>query len=346
MNLKPIAFLALVTALLSATANADEFCVADGNAFDLALSASNGNGEADVIRMQAGDYRRNAGSGFYTGVGAGQALEISGGWSAGCGSQSRDPALTQIHGDGLRRGLRIDAAGGAGNVIVSNLSFVAGFATTLEMAGGLVINGLSGYSGDILIERNIFRGNNGSAQSGGLYVTRGATTTVRGNLFIYNMGTSSGGAYLNPAGGIGFVSNNTFGYNSSPESSLSNPGGLRHDGSGVLDVVNNLFVGNSNGLGAHDVHILPGDSFLNNRYGFIAAMPAMSAGNTTADPQIIDQTGNFRLQDGSPLIDAGFAPVPGERTQFDLDGQPRVIGAAIDIGAYEKSDVLFFNDFE
>jgi hypothetical protein len=341
-----IARIALVSGLFANTVLAHEFCVADSGAFELALSASNGNGEPDLIRMQEGDFRRDNSTGYYTAVGPGQSLEISGGWNAGCNSQSRDPNLTQIHGDGLRRVLRIDMAAGAGNVAVSNLTIVSGQATSLQMSGGLVIMGLTGYTGDIRVERSIFKGNRSGAESGGLTITRGGTITVRGNLFSFNEGSTSGAVYINPGSGIGFVTNNTFAYNSSTQSSMSNPGGLRHEGAGVVDVVNNLFVGNSNGIGALDLNIPIADGFINNRYDVITNMPATAAGNTTVDPKIIDPSGNFRLRDDSPMIDAGFTPVPGSYALHDLAGQPRVIGGAIDIGAYEKSDVLFFNDFE
>jgi predicted outer membrane repeat protein len=56
-------------------------------------------------------------------------------------------------------------------------------------------------------------------------------------------------------------------------------------------------------------------------------------GNITNDPVLIDRTGgNFRLQTSSPCINAGggFALSP-----IDLDGRPRIVGAKIDMGAYE-----------
>ena len=46
-------------------------------------------------------------------------------------------------------------------------------------------------------------------------------------------------------------------------------------------------------------------------------------------------TSDFRLQVGSPAIDAGTAAFGVAAT--DLDGNSRTLGAVVDIGSYEKS---------
>src|SRR5262249_34240650 len=54
--------------------------------------------------------------------------------------------------------------------------------------------------------------------------------------------------------------------------------------------------------------------------------------------------GNFHLQPGSPCIDVGNSAVvtsppflmdPTNTFIIDLDGNPRIVGAAVDLGAYE-----------
>jgi hypothetical protein len=61
-------------------------------------------------------------------------------------------------------------------------------------------------------------------------------------------------------------------------------------------------------------------------------------GNLDVDPRFTDaQAGNYRLRPGSRCINAGdpeFVPEPGET---DLDGDPRVRGWRVDMGAYEAS---------
>ena len=44
---------------------------------------------------------------------------------------------------------------------------------------------------------------------------------------------------------------------------------------------------------------------------------------------------NYRLKAGSPCIDKGTTNPPVNTTGPDLDGKTRVVGAGIDLGAYE-----------
>lgn len=56
-------------------------------------------------------------------------------------------------------------------------------------------------------------------------------------------------------------------------------------------------------------------------------------GNISAPPAFVDLArGNLRLQTNSPCIDAGISLFVGSA---DLDGRPRIVGARVDMGAYE-----------
>jgi hypothetical protein len=59
-------------------------------------------------------------------------------------------------------------------------------------------------------------------------------------------------------------------------------------------------------------------------------------GNLDLDPKYLDATHNdLRLSPNSPAIDAGDATLLPPGLLFDLEGNPRRIGANVDMGAYE-----------
>jgi len=63
-------------------------------------------------------------------------------------------------------------------------------------------------------------------------------------------------------------------------------------------------------------------------------MPDDNFGNFTDDPMLVDPDANdFHLQSGSPCINAGFNGFVATRT--DLDGNQRISGGTVDVGAYE-----------
>jgi len=83
-----------------------------------------------------------------------------------------------------------------------------------------------------------------------------------------------------------------------------------------------------------------GNSILN--FCCTESMPANGVGNITSAPLFINEFGgNFRLQSNSPCINTGlntFAPAgPG------LDGNPRIVGGTVDMGAYEFQSLSLIN---
>jgi len=69
-------------------------------------------------------------------------------------------------------------------------------------------------------------------------------------------------------------------------------------------------------------------------YSCTTPLPTNGVGNITNAPMFLDPaSGNLRLQSNSPCINAGNNSQVTNAT--DLDGNPRVVGGSVDMGAYE-----------
>lgn len=203
------------------------------------------------------------------------------------------------------------------------------------------------------------------SQGGAIYNASGSAPTITGCVFTGNAGFRGGAMYISLSdGGVPpvTVTNCIFDNNTS----------IRHgaavfaqfDG-GALHLVNSVFYGNrvdSNGDGNGEGAVVYNDR------GDVLLVNAIAWGNTGSviynentaivvraqysdveggyggladmniddDPLFVDAPAkNFRLQSGSPCIDAGTSTGTVAIPDADLDGTPRPIGASHDMGAYE-----------
>jgi hypothetical protein len=125
------------------------------------------------------------------------------------------------------------------------------------------------------------------------------------------------------------------------------PGVSSYGGATLGCVLNNCtLVGNSADNGAGDAFSVlnncivyynngAGGSYYSSTLNYSCTTPDPGGScNITNAPLFLDQVnGNYRLQPGSPCINAGRnARAPSGP---DLDGNPRIVGGTVDIGAYE-----------
>jgi parallel beta helix pectate lyase-like protein len=229
-----------------------------------------------------------------------------------------------------------------GNVIESNQA---------RRGGGIFIDNATAST--VGIRRNVLRSND--ARSGGGMFSKasgGSVTTIVDNLLVGNgsddAGAQGGGIAGSAVGTGGFsISNNTLSGNAVP---AGNGGALWLDdtGSTYANVAsNNILAGNSalhgGGIDHTAFHrMIRNNDFTGNTGGNLynaGGSGATIVGSLFSDPQFVSPAqGNYRLQTGSPCIDAAF---PADAPANDLDGFPRPFDgdgnqtAVSDVGAHE-----------
>jgi hypothetical protein len=246
-------------------------------------------------------------------------------------------------------GIKISGASAAiveANVIADNsLTGGDGGGISLFAAGAPVIR-------NNVIARNSVSGVSPAAQGGGIWIVNQSDALIVQNLIVGNSAGEGGGVYwLVPSGARGpRLVNNTIADNLATVAGRGSA--VFADGFDVnAALVNNVLVGaagqtalhcgdfndaNAPVIHANDVFTPDGPA-----YGGICADQTDLNGNLSADPAFMNPSaGDYRVQAGSPVIDAGYssaADVPA----IDLDGAPRVVdgdgdGAVVDMGAYER----------
>jgi autotransporter-associated beta strand protein/predicted outer membrane repeat protein len=168
--------------------------------------------------------------------------------------------------------------------------------------------------------------------------------------FSGNSATVSGGAVLNREGSVPAFTNCTFSANTAGDQGggIASAGNYSNQMPYNLTATNCIFWGNrdDDGTGeAAQIYQDAGASAVN--YSCVQGWTGSlgGAGNTGADPRFVDADGadnlagtaddDLRLQPGSPCIDAGDKTALPPGTTTDLDGNARIVGANVDMGAYE-----------
>ena len=349
-----VALICLLVALGADRAQAAQFCVGTSAELQQALDTSVTNGESNDIRVVIGLHVAPPNGFVYLDSStAPRSLRISGGWIPvlfnPCGTRSGAALDTRISGNDLARAMLI-RPGEQTDLIVEGLTFEDGMLEGQPdgRGAGLWVQATSASTGDVTIRDNIFRRNRADTFGGGLEAGGAGAFTIRNNLFIANSACSNAAASLTANSLVPtFVINNTVVYNFLRADCSGGSGGLRIGGSAEVLIANNIFWDNQ----AIDLALqTPNAILVANDYLVLSGTPpASSSMNVSVDPLFDFPVQGFRPSADSPLIDLGVMPQPGDAWQLsalDLDGRQRVLGSAVDLGAYELSDRIFEDGFE
>ena len=225
---------------------------------------------------------------------------------------SGNTATKSTAGGGVGGGVLLENGAACNSCIISNNSASINGGGGVELAGGGRLNNST-------ICRNTTGGGGGGVQ----FENNGGAAN---NCLVYanTAGDRGGGAYLN-AGGV--MNNCTLAGNTSTLDSDDGGGAWLTDG-GTL---NNCIVSGNTQDGAWNIGVSGAGTTV--RY---TCSPGLSgSGNLTNAPLFVNAAANnYRLLAGSPCIDAGTNEA-WMTSAVDLDGNPRLVGANVDMGAYE-----------
>ncbi len=215
------------------------------------------------------------------------------------------------------------------NIVMGNLALDAG--------GGL-------YGGVGVVESNQIRSNIAGGAGGGFVVSRCCPgLTIRSNLIVNNLaGGNGGGLMFQQSGAI--LEGNTVAANTA----VGAGGGLWVEG-GAFNATNTIIWGNRTYQAGTNLFLRAQStgrlsySVLESHAGSVvvdaSSRLVIGVSVTSTDPGFVDAAGgDFHLEPQSPLVDAGVRPVPAAA---DFEGNPRRLGASVDIGADEVGSQVY-----
>ncbi|MBN2135927.1 MAG: hypothetical protein JW737_09365 [Acidobacteria bacterium] len=218
--------------------------------------------------------------------------------------------------------------------------------------GGVYYNWIGAYS----LESNVISHNRAARNGGGLFLGGSFEMDVINNIFYSNRANANGGG-VHCVGSALYFMNNCFVKNYSE----LNGGGISITSS-LISLINNIFWEDSasmcpevyfsstipcslyfvnNCIDSNSVCVEGESSFVDWR-----------SGNISEDPLFLDTL--FHLSEASPCIDAGAESLlynldyttyyPIWAPEEDIEGNPRPFGGGFEIGAYEYSDPLLYQN--
>ena len=358
--MRPWKHLLLSAAFVCNTTFAAQFCATNSAELQTHLDTAALNGQDDVIRLETGTYTDNYTYSSIQPGGDAFDLTLDGGYTQFMGTpcgrrQTLDPSATIIDAGNGGRGLFFDGRTGT-SLHIFGIGFINGVATTdpQNRGGAIKVTGCcSGDMAELTIDNALFMANTAEFDSA-LSASFVDFISVRNSVFSENHATASQAVSIVVAGTGSHFINNTVVNNTAAGGGGA---GAYFAPSGTAEalVVNSIFWGNDNtdlrALTLQPVYVY------NSTVDQFSGQAEEYEANVAIAPEFQAGPLNFKLAPDSPLLDAGREPplpiitLPFEDDwdlpTFDYEGNDRILGQTVDIGAVETTpDRLFFNGFE
>jgi hypothetical protein len=243
--------------------------------------------------------------------------------------------------------IRDNTAADGGGVFQSNADFVqCVIANNLAFrrGGGASFDGMSATFTACIFSGNVAQLDGPDSRGGAIFTLDNSAPDLINCVFAGNRARTGGALYAMENYGSEIV-NCVFAGNQASEQGAA----LYNDGPGTAGsplLSNCIFWGNSVAGATDEAAQIAGDTPTIN-YSCIQGLTGGlgGTGNLGGDPRFIDADGpdnilgtaddDFRLQPGSPCINAGHNASIPPGIHKDLDGNPRIVHLVVDIGAYE-----------
>ncbi len=172
--------------------------------------------------------------------------------------------------------------------------------------------------------------NNYAGVSGGAMHNAECSPVLVNCIFTRNSANEKGGAIYNEANRANII-------NCTITKNYAYAGGGIHNQKSTPTVTNCILWGNTSRYGADEPAQLYGVKAEASHCCIQGLTPQLGGKNCFAnDPRITDiEADGYHLSAGSPCIDAGDSKAIPDEAGTDIDGNPRIAGTAVDIGAVE-----------
>ncbi len=347
----------LISGIFTSQSMAAVFHVTNATEFQNALNTAESNGEDDTIYLAAGTYQGSFG--YQPPETEHKSLTIAGEpdtWPASVildgqnlgtvlflqdYSEAGVLASINIHGVTIQNGsYGIDATMYKYDVSITDC--ILWNNSGLYTGGGLSIQS---RQGNVKLENNLIMANSVSENYGQSYGGGGYMRTNNNCILVNNIVTrNSAEGTTDPQGGGLYLGCSAILIGNTIYGNQANKGGGVYFGWGdTASVYNNIIYGNSATQG-EDIYFESVTNTIghNNNYFDMFGSWTDSGANLNTDPLFVSiQNNDFHLQPTSPMINAGTTTVPDPPglPATDFEGNPRVMGPAPDIGAYESFPV-------